>query len=849
MTAGTNSINPVVHHSTLGGVMDTGVAAVSTSHWQRSFSELAASSIRNSSSPWGTTTTSSLGPPSAAAQALLGPRTDLTGLTLSAKTRSNASQQEQQQQQNRLRIDPFAPNSEYGIERSYDNHRDAILERILRKQRDQTEQRLENLVAKRLEENWNVERERWKKHLVGNRNLGGPSVVGQTLLPAIGYGSDSINTQQQHHQQQGHLMMMNDSTRNGHLAQDCDPKIVKAHLDIVCEIDNKSSPDMFRVMEQFEKVALSEGNVGGYQTAWLLLREVLPNCRTPVDGALGTLTHLCRQYQGYIRNRVKTASLKGQDISTPVQYSNGLSSSIAAFVKLTTGSNATVWDTLYYCLRCGDAVAAVEVLASTPAGNTDLASERHVIQHILEDFRRRQGSNGVCIFQGGIPMIGAQERSTVLNMYENAKNMEPNNTNRIAVLALLSGQQLEAVPTIEDYIFGCLWSAVQDREDPVGRIKEVGESIRKWGPSYFATDDAGAWGYCLPLLSAQQFRTALSFLAEAGGFRGLLEAVHLGIVFSMANVQIADIVNDDGSKDPTSRDLVTLLLTNYAQRLEGDPSTGLSAALQYLLRIPSEKVRHQQIAALVVRSPDQVGFLAGSIDPLYRRQNAELDKFLSPKDVDEILDAAADTFKHQSSDSNKAMRAAELYMLAQNYPKLINFLIQLISPPDSLENGKDFWNNQARIFIEQYLTNRSTVVESLERANKMDLCYALKTMLQLRQFYDLRRQGKFEEAFSVVVTTELIPLRQEQVDSKTSAFKDLHPALKEAFPSMLTATVECLYEKFRRLKSESRGVTMEVETHLREIAMYARIIFIFSSFTNMPGTCRNNISQIRAAMV
>jgi Nup93/Nic96 len=499
-------------------------------------------------------------------------------------------------------------------------------------------------------------------------------------------------------------------------------------------------------------------------------------------------------------------------------------------------------------LRCGDAHAAVEVLSATPAGIADFAAEQPVLHRIFDKLSRFQASN-ICIFQSGIPFVDDQERAAVLNFYERAKNMEPNNTHKINVLALLCGQQLESVATIEDYLFGRFWLAVQDRENSVALVKEVGESIRKWGPSYFAANDAGAWGYCLPLLCAQQFRTALSFLAEAGGAMGMVEAVHLGLIFTMAGVEVSDLDESD-PVGPPCRDVATVLLTKYAQMLEMTPSVGIVAPLQYLLQIPKKSDLDDQIAGMLLRSSNEnITILVGTPDSLNSRQQAELDKYLPSHEVDSILEAAADIIKRQAADKNKAFLSAKLYMLANCHVKTIEFLIQLVSPPDSLDNDKPYWDMEAHNFCDAFLTNHSVVLASLERSKRMDLPQALKAMLQLRRFFDLRRQGKFEEAFSIVAATDLLPLRQEQVDAKKSGFKDLHSAVKAAMPSTVSAAVECLYERYRRLQSESRGVSVELEAHLGEIKTYARIIFVFASLTNMPRTCINDISQMRANMV
>jgi hypothetical protein len=202
------------------------------------------------------------------------------------------------------------------------------------------------------------------------------------------------------------------------------------------------------------------------------------------------------------------------------------------------------------------------------------------------------------------------------------------------------------------------------------------------------------------------------------------------------------------SSGPASRDLVTVWLSKYAQFLESDastgldPSAGLAASLQYLLRIPTKKDSEDQIAALIARTPDRVEFLEGTLDSLLSRQHSELDKFLSPNEVASILTTAADIFKKQSADFNKAQLSAKLLMLAYRYSQLTELLIQMIAPVDALYHEKMFWDEQSQSFYDTYLGKRSMVVEHLESCQKMDLAFTLETMLELRCFFNLRRHGK-----------------------------------------------------------------------------------------------------------
>ena len=177
----------------------------------------------------------------------------------------------------------------------------------------------------------------------------------------------------------------------------------------------------------------------------------------------------------------------------------------------------------------------------------------------------------------------------MVDLYQKTKNLEPDNTFKISVFALLSGNELSSFETIEDYLFGRLWVALQS-ENPIPQIENIGSSIRKYGPDYFGgPEENGGWGYALPLLATQQFRTALTFLAEAGGPMGLLEATHLGLAFSMGSIPLNDLGR------PSSTDLLTALLVKYASTLEQDSSLGASPCLEYLLRIPSKDQSYKEV--------------------------------------------------------------------------------------------------------------------------------------------------------------------------------------------------------------------------------------------------------------
>jgi len=403
-------------------------------------------------------------------------------------------------------------------------------------------------------------------------------------------------------------------------------------------------------------------------------------------------------------------------------------------------------------------------------------------------------------------------------------------------------------------LFGCLWVALMDKEDPIKQIEVIGASIRKYGPSHFAADGSGEWGYVLPLIAAQQFETALSYLAEAGGPTGLMQASHLAIVFALANVAVKDLDRGDASSSSRRskpRDIVTALLVNYATLTEREPSMKVLASLEYLLKIPNIEESNYQIANLIHRSPpDQIDVLSGVLDAVGNRTNSLLDKRVPEKTVSAILVTAAGLFQKQSSDRSRIEQSAKLFMLGYRHTKLVQLLNEQISPVHDVSNeNANYWEDQSKLFYDAYLSKRSNVLDSIEREGKLNLIHTNRYLLELRSFFRIYKQRSFEEAFGKVTSTGLLPRSREELDEKSSNFRDLDPILKREFPAVVGAAVECLCEIFHRLKSESPGLPALVKERLNEIQFLARYLFTFAGLIHMPRSCMSDIQQMRANMI
>lgn len=140
------------------------------------------------------------------------------------------------------------------------------------------------------------------------------------------------------------------------------------------------------------------------------------------------------------------------------------------------------------------------------------------------------------------------------------------------------------------------------------------------------------------------------------------------------------------------------------------------------------------------------------------------------------------------------------------------------------------------------------MVESLEREGNLGLIAVNEQLTSMRQFFENVRGGRFQEAFQIVTALNLLPFAQNEIYDKESRYKDLDPSLKASFPSLICGTTECLFAMYRKIKSESRGVTPTVEARLRELQMMARFMYVFAGLVNMPTPTKDYIAQKRNYM-
>jgi hypothetical protein len=746
-------------------------------------------------------------------------------------------------------------------------HEQGILNRIILQTEAETRKRTDQLVEQQLQQAWEKERDCWIQELVGTRTLGGAAMTtsGSGMAPLQSSSSNMLTARPHSSETQmwASPSPHNSNHNNSSLVEvrsepsgPVDPQVVQAHLAVVKEElkGELTAKQLEHVVEKFQKLTdPSSGSPmeSSYASSWQLIGQLTKvHTHSPVDQAMAALAHFCQQFQMIVVNRVRRGALAHQDMSVPTMYVNDMAGQCAAFVKLTLGVTDSPWPVLFYCLRCGDAVAAKEVLSKSVVGLTgDAEAALHRIVAAMAQGQR----NACCFWEAGPPRVDTHDRRVVADLLERSKNLESPDLHRTGVYALLCGtasyptsETIIGFNTIEDYLCSSLWKALL-HPNPVDELVRLAQVlVDQYGPSYFHDPKSCGWSYALPLLATQQYQKALSHLADAGGATGILQATHLGLVLVSAGVPVRNLGQPEGPDN-----VVAALLVAYSNKLLSDPAAGSLAALEYIARIPNKTQARRETAALIAKT-GETEKLVGRLNAQGIRENdGALEKHFRPAEITALLGEAADILSsREKGDRQKIGSAAMCFMLAGRYADVLSLLNQLLSPPNEPNEDRQFWLEQTQAFHSHYLAKRTHVSEVLERDGQRDLVKTSRTMMDLNAFFARLRAEQFQEALSIAESLQLLPASQNDVASKETEYQGLNALVKQAYPYFLVGAMETLYSEHRRIKLDLQaGASPVVRERLLELQEKARILVTFAGLVGMGREQTESLSRLESLMI
>mmetsp|Transcript_24341 Transcript_24341/g.37515 ORF Transcript_24341/g.37515 Transcript_24341/m.37515 type:complete len:682 (-) Transcript_24341:307-2352(-) len=599
------------------------------------------------------------------------------------------------------------------------------------------------------------------------------------------------------------------------------------------------------------------------------------------ERAKGTLAFLCAQSREHIVRRVRQAASSGgtsafasgglaQDIESYVKMENGIMMSTTSF----SSGPSLLWHQVYYCLRCGDAIAALETLQSVRMDGQDGTIEPAIV-HLLQLLATSQSKTGT-IWDATLDQETLVARRDVGEFYHRSKATVSagitSSRYKTGALALLSAvEQLTPssgiLPTVDDYLFASIWYAVQSDgksssgDSTVALIAKLGKNIKTYGPAHFEKGaSTKGWGYAYPLLVSQQWGSALSHLASIGGSKDLLEATHLALVIAWYRGFVeSKLLKDKVSMDGGTCKLLTSLFGNYSKTFQdADPA----AAVGYLVQIPDEsgvsqlgtvsKQAKNQIKRLLLETR-AFDVLVGRVSPNgTRKGEGVLNNYFRESELSLLLaDASNDALVNRN-----VTDAAELLSLAEKYSALISLLnreLTSLLAEDPASETRKFWKAAALQFHATHLTEgRTRVIEVLEEEGNVALGYTFQLVLNLMEFFDKHHAGQLEEAVAMIENLNLFPKTEEEVSWKVNTFHSLDRTVQQVLPQVMLATMECLYGLYTKFKSNRRqasAIGESVTQRLAEVSIRARLLAMFAGQIPTSNDARVKIVNMEARMV
>nr|7ZOX_A Chain A, Nuclear pore complex protein Nup93 [Xenopus laevis] len=447
-----------------------------------------------------------------------------------------------------------------------------------------------------------------------------------------------------------------------------------------------------------------------------------------------------------------------------------------------------VWALIYYCMRCGDLMAAQQVVNRA--------------QHQLGDFKN--------CFQEYIHNKDRRLSPTTENKlrlhYRRAVRASTDPYKRAVYCIIgrcdVSDNHSEVADKTEDYLWLKLSqvcfedeanSSPQDRLTLPQFQKQLFED---YGESHFAVNQQ-PYLYFQVLFLTAQFEAAIAFLFRLERTR--CHAVHVALALFELKLllkstgQSAQLLSQEPGEPQGVRRLNFIrLLMLYTRKFE---PTDPREALQYFYFLRNEKDNQGEsmflrcVSELVIESRE-FDMLLGKLEKDGSRKPGAIDKFT--RDTKTIINKVA------SVAENKGLfeEAAKLYDLAKNPDKVLELTNKLLSPVVSQisapQSNRERLKNMALAIAERYKSQGVSAEKSINSTFYL--------LLDLITFFDEYHAGHIDLSFDVIERLKLVPLSQDSVEERVAAFRNFSDEIRHNLSEILLATMNILFTQYKRLK-------------------------------------------------
>uniref|UniRef100_A0A670YL24 Nuclear pore complex protein Nup93 n=1 Tax=Pseudonaja textilis TaxID=8673 RepID=A0A670YL24_PSETE len=460
-----------------------------------------------------------------------------------------------------------------------------------------------------------------------------------------------------------------------------------------------------------------------------------------------------------------------------------------------------VWAIIYYCMRCGDLMAAMQVV--------------NLAQHQLGDFKTWFQE----YMHSKDKRLSPATENKVRLHYRRAlrNNTDPYKRTVYCIIGRcdIADNHSEVADKTEDYLWLKLnqvcfdetsSSAPQDRLTLSQFQKQL---LEDYGESHFAVNQQPFLYFQVLFLTAQ-FEAAIAFLFRTERLR--CHAVHVALVLFELKLllkssgQSAQLLSHEAGDPPATRRLnFVRLLMLYTRKFE---STDPREALQYFYFLRNEKDSQGEnmflrcVSELVIESRE-FDMILGKLENDGSRKPGVIDKFT--RDTKPIINKVASV----AESKGLFEEAAKLYDLAK---------VSGISKMPSQELGEQqLPRSPERRVYSKFSHFRFLLVPVVVQTDRLRARHLALSM-------DLSLQ--------IIEQLKLVPLSQEYVEERVAAFRHFSDEIRHNLSEVLLATMNILFTQYKRLKCASPATparpTRVIEDRDSQLRSQARALITFA---------------------
>lgn len=494
-----------------------------------------------------------------------------------------------------------------------------------------------------------------------------------------------------------------------------------------------------------------------------------------------------------------------------------------------------LWPMVYYCLRSGDANAAVHCLRKSGGDHEEFVAA-------LEERIRNPDK----------PL--SEKLQTAINFQYRIQVRNATDPYKRAVYCAvgscdLSDEHSEVTKTADDYLWLrlCLIKPKSGNESESFTYSDLQKLIlEEYGETHYHAYEKPLVYFQMLALTGQ-FEPALEFLSRIPRYQ--VHSVHMALALhdiymlgTPRNVQAPLLSVDTDDPAPLRRLNIARLVLLYARKFElTDPSD----ALHYYFFLRNLKDPHGKnlfmccCTDLAIECRDY-GLLFGCVDPTTGlRSNGLVDQFNNPHiDTTVIATNVAEELVNKGLFED----AITMYDTAGNLEKVLELFCVLLAQVVTSGGGADTLR-QRLVSLAGHVTQR---LQNSDATNlPATLVDAYNKLGKLMLFFDQYHSNNFEAALETLRGCDLVPLSRSSLESHVAAIRNARGELLRALPAVLRALCAMLLEKRQKLRT-----THTTDKQLEWLREQAEVLNTFAGNIayRMPSDTYSQLAQLQILM-